>query len=62
MSIKNTQKIHKNFPLRRTEVILDFIEVIIDGLYKNNVRQYVDNFILIKFLIVFLIPKYFSED
>lgn len=36
MSIKNTQKIHKNFPFRRTKVILDFIEVIDSSVFDSK--------------------------
>ena len=45
MSIKNTQKIHKNFPLRRTEVILDFIEVIDSDIFSSKSTVEVSEYI-----------------
>jgi len=41
-------------------LLLEFIEVILNKITKNK-QQYVDDYLLFKFLIVFILPKYFSE-
>jgi len=40
---------------------LEFIELILKKLNEDDPQQYEDDFLLFKFLVVFVLPKYFSE-
>jgi hypothetical protein len=57
----STKDIIKFIALCLMLFFLEFIEVILDKLNKDNVEQYEDEYLLFKFLIVFLLPKCFKE-
>jgi len=56
----STKDIIKFFGMCLMLLSLEFVELILKKLNKENL-QYEDDFLLFKFLVVFLLPKYFSE-